>query len=132
MAPSQGAPSTPLPTSPSERPLPEERAVLLRTLRVELLTTAQQRERAQALLDARHYLGGVQAVGEQLHYAVTDAHGTWVISAETGGRISLPLSYRSREPSRLNIVPPGLLAANSCPAAGSNCGFLNAWPVFVQ
>jgi hypothetical protein len=51
---------------------------LLRTLRVELLTTAQQRERAQALLVARHYLGGVQAVGEQLHYAVTDAHGTWV------------------------------------------------------
>ena len=50
MAPSQGAPSTPPPTSPSARPLPEERAVLLRTLRVELLTTAQQRERAQALL----------------------------------------------------------------------------------
>lgn len=77
MEPSQGAPSAP-PTLPSARPLPEERAVLLRTLRVELLTTAQQRERAQALLVARHYLGGVQAVGEQLHYAVTDAHGTWV------------------------------------------------------
>jgi hypothetical protein len=69
----------PLHTSPPPAtPLPEERAVLLRTLQVHQLTTPQQRERAQTLLVARHYLGGVQAVGEQLHYAVSDAHGTWV------------------------------------------------------
>ena len=69
--------SPPRPPPPAT-PLPEERAVLLRTLQVQLLTTAQQRERAQELLVARHYPGGVQAVGEQLHYAVSDGDGHWV------------------------------------------------------
>jgi len=63
---------------PSTKPLPEELAVLLRTLQVRLLDTPELRERAQTLLVAEHYLGGVQAVGEQLHYAVTDAQGEWV------------------------------------------------------
>jgi hypothetical protein len=47
-------------------PLPEERAVFLRTYRC---TCSPRRScaRTQALLVARHYLGGVQAVGEQLH-----------------------------------------------------------------
>jgi hypothetical protein len=63
---------------PSAKPLPEELAVLLRTLQVRLLDTPAGRERAQQLLVAGHYLGGVQAVGEQLHYAVTDAAGEWV------------------------------------------------------
>jgi hypothetical protein len=59
-------------------PLPEERAVLLSTLQVHLLDTPELRERAQAALVAEHYLGGIQAVGEQLHYAVSDARGEWV------------------------------------------------------
>ena len=40
-------------------PLPEEHAVLLRTLQVDLLATPELRERAQALLVARRYLSGV-------------------------------------------------------------------------
>ena len=63
---------------PPPKPLPEELAVLLRTLQVQVLDTPELRDRAQALLVADHYLGGVQAVGEQLHYAVTDAQGDWV------------------------------------------------------
>ena len=58
--------------------LPEERAVLLRTLQVCVLDAPELRARAQSLLVAGHYLGGVQAVGEQVHYAVTDAQGEWV------------------------------------------------------
>ena len=60
------------------RPLPEEREILLRTVRVERLDTPEQRVRVQALLEQYHYLGGVQAVGEQIHYAVSDAQGEWV------------------------------------------------------
>ena len=59
-------------------PLPEEKSVLLRTLAVQLLEAAEPKTRAQALLAQHHYLGGVQAVGEQLHYAVTDRQGEWV------------------------------------------------------
>lgn len=60
------------------KPLPEEPAMLLRTVQVQLLDTPELRERAQGLLAAHHYLGGVQAVGEQVHYAVSDAQGEWV------------------------------------------------------
>lgn len=60
------------------QPLPEEREILLRTLQIERLDTTEQRERGQALLQEHHYLGGLQAVGEQMHYAVADAQGEWV------------------------------------------------------
>lgn len=60
------------------QPLPEDREILLRTLQVERLDTAEQRARAQALLREHHYLGGIQTVGEQMHYAVADAQGGWV------------------------------------------------------
>ena len=62
---------SPSQSPPPASPLPEERAVLLRTLQVDLLATPELRERAQALLVARHYLGGVQAVDEQFQYAVS-------------------------------------------------------------
>jgi hypothetical protein len=60
------------------RPLPEAREILLRTLQIERLDTVAERERAQALLEEHHYLGGLQAVGEQMHYGVADAQGAWV------------------------------------------------------
>jgi hypothetical protein len=63
---------------PSQFLLPEEPAVLLRVLQVQVLDTVELRGRAQALLAAHHYLGAVQAVGEQVHYAVSDAQGEWV------------------------------------------------------
>jgi hypothetical protein len=59
-------------------PLPEEAAILLGTVQVHVLDSAELRARAQGLLTAHHYLGGVQAVGEQMHYAVSDAQGEWV------------------------------------------------------
>ena len=65
-------------TTQNVPPLPEEKSVLLRTLTVQLLEGAEPKARAQALLAEHHYLGGVQAVGEQLHYAVTDRAGGWV------------------------------------------------------
>ena len=58
--------------------LPEERELLLRTVQVARLDTSAERARAQALLRSHHYLGGVRAVGEQVHYAVTDAHAAWL------------------------------------------------------
>ena len=58
--------------------LPEEAALLLRSVRVERLDTPEERQRARQLLDVHHYLGGVRAVGEQLHYALCDASGEWV------------------------------------------------------
>ena len=60
------------------QPLPEDREILFRTLQIERLDTSERRERAQALLQEHHYLGGIQAVGEQMHYAVADAQGEWV------------------------------------------------------
>lgn len=64
--------------STNPKPLPEDPAILLRTVQVQVLDTAELRERAQRLLAAHHPLGGVQAVGEQVHYAVSDAQGEWV------------------------------------------------------
>lgn len=71
-------PMTPSTPSPAAKLLPEESAILLRTVQVHLLDTSELRERAHRLLSAHHYLGGVQAVGEPLHYAVSDAQGEWV------------------------------------------------------
>lgn len=67
-------------TSPStpSRALPEDSGFLFRTLQVERLDSAEPRARAQALLAEHHYLGGLKAVGEQMHYAVSDAQGAWV------------------------------------------------------
>jgi hypothetical protein len=64
--------------APLPSALPEDPALLLRTVRVELLDTPELRERARRLLDEHHYLGGIHAVGEQLHYALADASGEWV------------------------------------------------------
>lgn len=64
--------------SPPPKPLPEDPAILLRIVQTQVLDTPELRARAQQLLDAHHYLGGVQAVGEQMHYAVSDAQGEWV------------------------------------------------------
>ena len=69
---------TPVKSASPTKPLPEELSVLLRTVQVHLLDTPELRERAEGLLAAHHYLGAVQAVGEQLHYAVSDAQGEWV------------------------------------------------------
>ena len=60
------------------KPPPEDPAILLRSVQVHLLDRREQRRRAWRLLAAHHYFGGVRAVGEQLHYAVSDAQGEWV------------------------------------------------------
>ena len=46
---------------------------LPRTVQIKFLETSELHAHAQALRKAHHYLGGVQAVGEQLHYTVSDA-----------------------------------------------------------
>ena len=53
-------------SGPPPKPLPEEPAILLRTVQVQVLDTPEQRGRAQTLLATHHCLGAVQAVGEQL------------------------------------------------------------------
>ena len=35
-------------------------------------------ERFKQLLDEHHYLGGLKAVGQRLHYVATDAQGEWL------------------------------------------------------
>ena len=54
-----------------------EQQQLLDGLQVRLLEP-DELPRAQQLLDAHHYLGGLQPVGERLHYALIDAHGDWL------------------------------------------------------
>ena len=62
------------------RPWREAREMLFSSVQVERLDAPEQRARAQGFLQECHYLGGVQAVGEQMHYAVADAQGEWVVN----------------------------------------------------
>ncbi len=57
--------------------LPTEEA-LLSEVRVILVKQRTERRRFQRLLNKHHYLGGLQAVGEQLYYAAVDTHGRWL------------------------------------------------------
>jgi hypothetical protein len=61
--------------SPSQWP---SRQGLLRDLRVQPLSTGDEIQRASELLDAHHYLGAPNPVGERLWYAVLDTHGDWL------------------------------------------------------
>lgn len=62
---------------PKLLPAPDE-PTLLQEVRVQLLTTAPERRRLQSLLRKRHYLGGLKAVGQQVHYAVVDGRDRWL------------------------------------------------------
>ena len=42
------------------------------------LTIPEERRRFQQLLRKHHYLGGLKAVGQQMHYAAVDAQGNWL------------------------------------------------------
>lgn len=42
------------------------------------VSPGEQRRQFQRLLRKHHYLGGLQAVGEQMYYAAVDAHGRWL------------------------------------------------------
>lgn len=50
----------------------------LAQVRVVPVTDKEQRRQFQQLLRKHHYLGGLQAVGEQLYYAAVDAQGQWL------------------------------------------------------
>lgn len=63
------------PNHPSEWP---SRQSLLRDIRVEPLSTSEEIQRAGELLDAHHYLGAPNPVGERLWYAVLDTDGDWL------------------------------------------------------
>ena len=58
---------TALPPSLRPKPRPEDPSILLRTVQTQVLDTPELRARAQQLLSAHHYLGGVQAVGARMH-----------------------------------------------------------------
>lgn len=47
----------------------------LAKVQLQPLSTANDKARARRLLARHHYLGDVRAVGEQLWYAIRDAHG---------------------------------------------------------
>lgn len=57
---------------------PDGSPELLEPLQVVLVTQPKERRRFQQQLRQHHYLGGLKAVGEQLYYAATDAHGQWL------------------------------------------------------
>jgi hypothetical protein len=50
----------------------------LAKVQIQPLSTAKDKSRARRLLARHHYLGDVRAVGEQLWYAILDAHGQWL------------------------------------------------------
>ena len=59
-------------------PRPFSEPALLKEVRVVLVTDPKERRRFQGLLAKHHYLGRIQAVGEQLYYAALDAQGRWL------------------------------------------------------
>jgi hypothetical protein len=59
--------------------MPSEQAqAILDHVRVVPLTDPQERRRLQQLLRQHHYLVGLKAVGQQMHYAAVDAQGQWL------------------------------------------------------
>ena len=55
-----------------------EALVCLREVKSQLLCCSKTKARARRLLAKYHYLGDVQAVGEQLFYAMVEASGDWL------------------------------------------------------
>lgn len=53
-------------------------SVSLSEIQIQLLNSKSDKGRARRLLSQYHYLGNVQAVGEQLFYAIRDARGDWL------------------------------------------------------
>ena len=51
---------------------------ILDEVQVIQLPDRKDRRRFQRLLKAHHYLGGLQAVGEQIYYVAVDAQGQWL------------------------------------------------------
>jgi len=51
---------------------------LLEEVRIVLITEPKERRQIQRLLRKHHYLGGLKAVGEQMHYAAVDGRGRWL------------------------------------------------------
>src|SRR5215813_6956996 len=50
----------------------------LHEVKSQLLCCSKTKTRAHRLLAKYHYLGDIQAVGEQLFYAIVDARGHWL------------------------------------------------------
>lgn len=50
----------------------------LKQVQIVLLADPEERRHGQRWLRKHHYLGGLKAVGEQMHYAAVDASGTWL------------------------------------------------------
>ena len=75
---------------------------------------------ARALL---RYLGGVQEVGEQVHYAVSDAHGAWVAVLSFAAAV-LPLEMRDPRATTTAVAcvaaqPSGFTSGSiACSTAG--------------
>lgn len=67
-------------TSPSftEKPLPNDLSLLLRTLQIEVLTDPEPLSHAMDLLKEHHYLGEFKPVGERMFYSIRDARGRWL------------------------------------------------------
>jgi hypothetical protein len=63
-------------SKPLRLPNCDEQA-LLDQVQVRLVERAEL-ERFKQLLDERHYLGSLKAVGERLYYVATDAQGQWL------------------------------------------------------
>ena len=63
--------------SSSHKPSAAEQS-LLEEVRIVLITEPKERRQIQRLLRQHHYLGGLKAVGEQMHYAAVDGRGRWL------------------------------------------------------
>ena len=65
--------------SKKTKQMPDElQESLLAGMRVILVPEQKDRQRFQKLLKRHHYLGRIQAVGEQLYYVAVDAKGEWL------------------------------------------------------
>ena len=114
------------PTHPSEWP---SRQSLLCDIRVEPLSTSEEIQRAGELLDAHHYLGAPNPVGQRLWYAVLDANDHWLgllLFAAASRRlrhrdewIGWSDQQRRRLPLVVNNTRFLLLPDKTCPNLGS-------------
>jgi alpha-L-fucosidase len=98
------------PNHPSEWP---SRQSLLHDIRVEPLTTGEEVQLAGELLDAHHYLGAPNPVGERLWYAVIDADGYWLgvlLFAAESHHLPIPhINHKNQFPNNMKYTMTNLI-----------------------
>jgi hypothetical protein len=84
---------------------------LLDQVQVRLVERAEL-ERFKQLLDEHHYLGGLKAMGQRLHYVATDAQAQWLalLVFSAPAKRSMIFAVTAPLSSRLTMMLLGLMS----------------------